>query len=287
MRERAQHMVRQYAKTLAMSQGHYHELVQGRTSVLVEVPHSGLAIPEEVRAQLNVSKAAIMRDSDIYVDKLFSGTPKVGGSLLVAHASRYVVDLNRAADDVDRKTIPDHPNPRGVQPRGVVWSTTTDGQSVLTEKLNYQMFQERLAKFHTPYHADLKKEISRLKMEHGFAIMLAAHSMPSGGRTKGEAKRADVVPGTRGRSTAADELIDLVDAHFRSAGLSVRHDDPYRGGWSTQHYGRPKEGCHAVQIELNRALYVNEATGEPKSEAFNELGEVLTDLVEKAGRLSF
>ena len=87
-------------------------------------------------------------------------------------------------------------------------------------------------------------------------VILAAHSMPSAGRRVfgGRAvRRADVVPGTRGRSTADGRIIDLVDAHFRSAGLSVKHDDPYRGGWSPSHYGPPREGWHAVQIELNRA----------------------------------
>ena len=117
-------------------------------------------------------------------------------------------------------------------------------------------------------------------------MLLAAHSMPSVSRSAlGAAARADVVPGTRGRSSASAEVIDLVDQHFRDAGLSVRHDDPYRGGWTTTNYGRPKEGWHAVQVELNRALYVDEATSRPKDGDFEALQEVVSGLVAKLGAL--
>ncbi|HJK98192.1 MAG TPA: N-formylglutamate amidohydrolase, partial [Polyangiaceae bacterium LLY-WYZ-14_1] len=122
----------------------------------------------------------------------------------------------------------------------------------------------------------------------GFAILLAAHSMPSVGRLghlDTGARRADVVPGTRGRTTAHPALIDLVDRHFRSAGLTVRHDEPYRGGWTTSHYGRPHLGWHAIQIELNRALYVDEMTGEPRDGEFERLAALVTDLVEKLGAI--
>jgi N-formylglutamate deformylase len=88
------------------------------------------------------------------------------------------------------------------------------------------------------------------------------------------------------RAPGADaRLIDLVDQHFREAGLTVRHDDPYRGGWTTQHYGRPASGWHALQIELNRALYVDERTGRPKDGAFEVMETLLADLVRKAGEL--
>jgi len=87
------------------------------------------------------------------------------------------------------------------------------------------------------------------------------------------------------RSSASSKLIDLVDAHFRAAGLSVRHDEPYRGGWTTGHYGRPAKNVHAVQIELNRALYMDERTGRPKTGDFEQLQALLRDLVGKLGRM--
>ncbi len=258
----------------------------GATPVLVEIPHAGLAVPDGVREQLQVSRRVILRDSDVYVDKLYDGVHTRGATVLAALVSRYVVDLNRSPDDVDSQTVPDHPDPRGVQPRGVVWRVTTEGRPALREPLTYRALEERLRRYHAPYHATLQRTIASLRERFGYVILLAAHSMPSVSRVgRGSVTRADVVPGTRGRSTAAPEVIDAVDAHFRDAGLSVRHDEPYRGGWTTSHYGRPAEGVHAVQIELNRALYMDESTGRPKDDAFDALRVTLASLVERMGTL--
>lgn len=257
------------------------------TPVLVEIPHAGLAIPESVREALIVSSDVVLRDSDIYVDKLYVRAPSVGASLLAARISRYIVDLNRAPDDVDAQTVPDHPDPRAVQPRGVVWRVTTEGRPALREPLTYAALEERLRNFHAPYHAALDRELARKRERFGHAILLAAHSMPSVSRIGATttAPRADVVPGTRGRTTAHAKVIDLVDRHFRDAGLTVRHDDPYRGGWTTATYGRPSERLHAIQIELNRALYVEESTGRPKDGAFEAIEKLVIELVKKLGAL--
>jgi N-formylglutamate amidohydrolase len=112
--------------------------------------------------------------------------------------------------------------------------------------------------------------------------------MPSVGRSgHGDpgVRRADIVPGSRGRTSADSRVIDLVDAHFRAAGLSVRHDDPYRGGFSTGHYGRPSSGRHAIQVEVNRALYVDEETLRPRTGDFERMRTLLLELVERLGRL--
>lgn len=252
--------------------------------MLVEVPHAGLAIPDAVAAEVDAPADGILRDADIYVDRLCVDAPARGAALLVAHASRYVVDLNRAPDDVDSRTVPDHPAPRGQQPRGVVWRMTTDGRALMRAPLTYAQLEVRLDRFHRPYHDTIRAELARMRARHGFSVLLAAHSMPSTGRSALDGRgvrRADVVPGTRGRTTADPRLIDLVDAHFRAAGLSVRHDEPYRGGFTTSHYGRPAEGWHALQIELNRALYVDEATSEPKPAGFEALRSMLAELVTK------
>ncbi|MAQ17089.1 MAG: N-formylglutamate amidohydrolase [Sandaracinus sp.] len=270
----------------------YHRLERPpaaeQTPVLVEVPHAGLAIPDAVRGEMTVPREGIARDADIYVDKLYAGAAERGASLLATRVSRYVVDLNRAEDDVDLQTVPDHPAPRGVQPRGVVWRMTTDGRPLLKRPLTHRQLERRLDLFHRPYHGALRSELDRLRARFGYSVVLAGHSMPSVGRSLRSdriARRADVVPGTRGRSSAHPDIIDLVDSHFREAGLSVRHDDPYRGGFTTAHYGRPRERVHAVQLELNRALYVHEATGEPKTQALEALRVVLLDLVSAVGRL--
>ncbi|HJL15304.1 MAG TPA: N-formylglutamate amidohydrolase [Sandaracinaceae bacterium LLY-WYZ-13_1] len=258
------------------------------TAVLVEVPHAGLGVPEAVRDQVAVTRDVVLRDSDVYVDKLYEDAPSAGATLLVARVSRYVVDLNRAPDDVDPHTVPDHPDPRGVQPRGVVWRVTTEGLPALREPLRYDALVQRLSLFHEPYHRTVVEQLEDKRARFGHSVLLAAHSMPSVSRSGlSTGPRADVVPGTRGRTSADARVIECVDAHFRDAGLSVRHDDPYRGGWSTSHYGRPDEHWHAVQIELNRALYVDEATSQPKDGDFEALQALLVDLVRKLGEISF
>ena len=262
----------------------------GVRPVLVEVPHAGLTLPEAVRGELIAPIDAMRRDADIYVDRLYANAPSFGAALLTANISRYVVDLNRAQDDVDAGTVSGHPSASGAQPRGVVWRSTTDGRPILAKPLSCEQLVTRLDHYYVPYHAALRRTLDELRARFGYVILLAGHSMPSTGRSMHAdpgARRADIVPGTCGRTSADRRLIDLVDTHFRGAGLSVRHDDPYRGGYTTSHYGRPNEHCHAIQIELNRALYVDEATCRIKEPQFRHLQRLLDELVEKLGAFSF
>ncbi len=252
--------------------------------VIVEVPHAGLAIPDDVRATLRVEAPDVLRDADLFVDRLWAGAARHGASLLVAHVSRYVVDLNRAEDDVDRATVPDHPRPRPVQSRGVVWRTTTEGRPVLAGALPHASLEERLARYHRPYHAALEAEVERKRRRFGHALVVCAHSMPSVTRP-GAPRRADVVPGSRGGSTTSPRVLDLIDAHFRGAGLTVRHDDPYKGGYTTQRYGRPREGLHAIQIELSRALYVDERTSQPDEAGMARITSLIDALVPQLAAL--
>lgn len=256
--------------------------------LLVEVPHAGTLVPEPVLDELVVPADALLRDADIYVDELFANAPQHGAALLCANVSRYVVDLNRAQDDFDSATVSDHPTAPFAQPRGVVWRATTDGRPLLRRPLTFTALRRRLDTYYVPYHAALSQSLEALRGQYGYAILVAGHSMPSRGRSlhmDAGVRRADVVPGTRGRTTADARVIDLVDAHFRGAGLSVRHDDPYKGGFSTTHYGRPDLRVHAIQIELNRALYVDESTFQRRSGDFEKLQGVLNSLIAKLGAL--
>ena len=267
------------------------ELTHPRTTpspVLVEVPHSGLQVPPAVESEIDATPLATLRDSDIYVDQLYRRAPEKGATLLVSRVSRYVVDLNRGPDEVDSAAVPRHPKARHIPARGVVWRARTDGTPLLRAPLTVEQFTRRLELYYQPYHRTLREVAAQIREQHGQVVILAAHSMPSAGRRmlgRGEVRRADVVPGTRGRSTADGRIIDLIDSHFREAGLSVKHDDPYRGGWTTSSYGAPKRRQHAVQIELNRALYVDEKTSEIKPNDFAQLQTVLDQLVGKLGEL--
>jgi N-formylglutamate deformylase len=268
---------------------------RGRTPVIVEVPHAGLTIPAPLRADILADENAIGRDADLHVDALYASAPEAGAALLTARLSRYVVDLNRAPDDIDLDTEKPRAaangsgsaRPASGQPRGVVWKVTTEGRPVLRRPLDRAGLQQRLEAYHAPYHDALRAELERTRSRFGYAVLVAGHSMPSTVRrgAREVERRADVVPGSLGGTSADRRVIDLVDAHFRSAGLSVRHDDPYRGGFTTAHYGRPADGWHAIQIELNRALYMDEATLSPKSGDFARLQGLLTDLVRLLGEL--
>ncbi|MDB4974127.1 MAG: N-formylglutamate deformylase [Myxococcaceae bacterium] len=272
----------------------FHAPEHGRTPVLVEVPHAGLSIPEPLAGEILVSEEVRKRDADLYVDELFALSPDAGAALLSARISRYVADLNRAPDDVELGALDEgvparlaHPTqPR--QPRGVVWRVTTDGRPVLRTPLDAAALRQRIELYHSPYHARLRDELEHTRQRFGYVILVAGHSMPSAVRrgTREIERRADIVPGSLGRTSADPRIIDLVERHFRAAGLSVRHDEPYRGGFTTAHYGRPAQGQHAIQIEINRALYMDELTCLRKPDNMASLQALLKDLVVRLGQLN-
>jgi N-formylglutamate amidohydrolase len=228
--------------------------------VLVEVPHAGLSLDPPSMSWTVAPTRSLARDADLYVDTLFADAPALGATLLRAKTSRYVVDLNRSADDYDGQTV--EGGSTGDRPRGVVWRLTSEGYAVLRERLPREELERRLEAVWRPYHQTLAKLLERKRERFGFAVLLCAHSMPTP-RTRGlrnlvPSFLADVVPGTRGRTSAAERWIELVDSTARAEGLSVEHDVPYRGGYSTGHYGRPDLGVHAVQVEIARRLYMDE-----------------------------
>jgi N-formylglutamate deformylase len=265
-----------------------YEPAAGReTPVLVEVPHSGLAIPPEVLVQIDVPASSLARDADLYVQELYADAPLEGATLLSATLSRYVVDLNRAEDDIDAESVEGGPpGPRA--PRGVIWRLSGEGGRVFGTPLPRAELERRLAAYHRPYHAEMKRIIARKIDRFGVAVILAGHSMPSHARwASGEIgpARADVVPGTRGRTTADSRLIDAVEAHARSVGWSVRHDEPYRGGFTTTHYGHPRNKSHAIQVELARRQYMDEERLVPHTR-FQEVRGWCRGLVAKLGELA-
>lgn len=255
------------------------------TGVLVEVPHAGLEVPEGVDDALVRDADGARRDADLFVDALYADAPSRGATLLCARVSRHVVDLNRLETDVDGLSCAGAPGPDA--PRGVVWREASDGRRVLSRALTRAEFDARIDGYFRPYHRALEEEIKALRARCGRVILVSAHSMPSHGADAlgRRVRRADVVPGTRGRRTADAPVIDLVERHFRAAGMSVSHDDPYRGGATTARWGRAHEGVHAVQIELNRALYMREERCEPKPEAMEFLRGVCASLLTRLGEL--
>jgi N-formylglutamate amidohydrolase len=246
----------------------------GRESpVIVEVPHAGLDVPPPFLEPMAAPARALARDADLYVDALYEDATAEGASMIVARASRYVIDVNRAEGDVDAEVVEGARADVALQ-HGLVWRTTSEGERVLARKLTRAELEERLDGVWRPYHRALGQLITRKHERFGVCVVLAAHSMPSveragangsGGRMPGRSAipRADVVPGTRGRRSAAPAFIDAVEAQATAQGWTVRHDEPYAGGFTTQHYGRPEVGVHVVQVELARRLYLDETSLRP------------------------
>ncbi len=260
------------------------------TPVVVEIPHAGLDLPAPFLEPLTAPARAIGRDADLYVDALYADAPAEGATVLVCRTSRYAVDVNRAETDVDGEVVEGARGDVALQ-HGLVWRTTSEGESALSRKLTRPELEERLELVWRPYHRMLASLVEQKRTRFGVAVVLAAHSMPSverSGREKprdGPARaRADVVPGTRGRRSAAPSLIDALEEHAIARGWSVRHDDPYAGGFTTQHYGRPADGVHVLQVELARRLYLDEATLRPGS-GFEAVRAWCRELVGKLGRL--
>lgn len=256
------------------------------TPVVVEVPHAGLGIDAVTVANLSAPIRCLANDADLYVDELYAEAPSVGATLLVAEMSRYVCDLNRSEQDVDPLAASGGTAQRA--PHGLIWRETTEGQRALYQPLPRAELERRLERFYRPYHQCLTRLLNAKRAKFGFVVLLAGHSMPSRGRaghTDTGRDRADVVPGSRGRTTAAAEVIDTPDGLAREYGWSVVHDDPYRGGFTTQHYGRPTLGQHAVQVELSRRLYMDESSLEKKPGGFEETRRYCTQLVARLGAL--
>ncbi len=264
------------------------EPTSDETPLVVEIPHASVVLDALSVATLKVPAYCIGQDADLYVDDLYADAPACGATVLVSRISRYVCDLNRGESDVDDAAVTDAPRGSRPAPHGLVWRQSTDGQGALLQRLSRQEFERRRDNIYRPYHARLQELLAAKVERFGVALLLAAHSMPSSGRhghIDTGSRRADIVPGSRGRSTAASIVIDQPDELARERGWSVAHDQPYRGGFTTAHYGRPDQKVHAVQVELNRHLYMDERTLEKLEHKFDETRRYCRDLVERLGKL--
>jgi N-formylglutamate amidohydrolase len=256
------------------------------TPVVVEVPHAGLMVDPLSLATLAAPARSLGRDADLYVDELYAEAPRLGASLLVAHVSRYVCDLNRGERDVDARAA--EGGTAVSAPHGLVWRTTTEDRPALLAPLTRRELGRRIDDIYRPYHNALV-ELLEDKLRHfGYAILLCAHSMPSWGRAGHSdpgRPRADIVPGSRGGTTAALAIRREVENSATEHGWTVRHDDPYKGGFSTGHYGRPEKGCHAIQVEIARKLYMDEQTLQKTPGGFEKTQQFCSQLVRRLGTL--
>jgi len=178
-------------------------------------------------ATLIAPAQSLGRDADLFVDDLYADAPDVGASCSCHMSVVYVCDLNRAETDADPLTV--EGGAARSAPHGVIWRVTTDNRPALQRPLPFAELERRLVRIYRPYHQTLQALIKQRVAEFGYAILLCGHSMPSRGR-EGHIdpgrERADVVPGSRGRTTCSDSILRLVDRQAAAFRLSVAHDEP-------------------------------------------------------------
>ena len=253
-----------------------NEPVTRTTSVVFASPHSGKADLALFGGQAVLDHQTIRSSEDAHVDRLFSKVIDYGAPFLVAQVPRAFVDLNRAADELDPALIEgvrrNVHNPRVGSGLGVIPRVVAGGRSIYRGKLTLEEAHSRLQTYWYPYHDKLTALLDQSFRLFGESILIDCHSMPrealDAGRKSGE--RPHVVIGDRFGAAASARLVDQIAAAFEGQGLRVARNAPFAGAYSTVAYGRPVRSQHAVQVEIDRSLYMNEATLEMLPE-FDEL----------------
>lgn len=260
------------------------------TAAVFASPHSGRDYPWSFIRASDLDELTIRSSEDAYVDRLYESAPANGAPLLAATLPRAYVDLNRNADELDPALITGV-RQRGHNPRissglGVIPRVVANGRRIREGKISMTEARRRLRDFYHPYHDKLDLLLSESRAQFGFALLFDCHSMPHealAATSYAYDKKPEVVLGDRHGAACAAELIEVVEAAFQRAGLRVSRNLPFAGAHVTQRYGRPSAGRHAIQIEIDRALYLDEARVRPRDDfpAFQALiAGVVAELAE-------
>lgn len=254
--------------------------------LVLDSPHSGALYPDDFAYCCPLP--LLRRAEDAYVDELFEAAPAHGATLIGALFPRSYVDVNRAADDLDpgllAGALPSVLVPRPVTRVGLVRRHAQPGVPIYDGKLSPDDVLTRIERYHTPYHRVLDEACERLHREFGAVWHLNCHSMPSYGPSREERKGvyADFVLGDRDGTTCAADFTDFVAGFLRGLGYDVRINEGYKGVEIVRRQGRPADNRHSLQIEVDRALYVDQKSLE-KLPGFDRLRTDLARLVEAIG----
>ena len=236
--------------------------------LVLDSPHSGHDFPADFDAA--VSELDLREGEDSFVDELYAAGPEMGAPLLAALWPRTYLDPNRHAGDVDLDLIegswPGEYRPSGKARVGkaLIWRTLEDGRPIYSRRLSPDAVRKRIEDFHFPYHEKLKSLLHETHTRYGRVYHINCHSMRAvAGRQSedGEGKlRADFVLGDRDGSTCAPAFTEFVRMTLAAMGYEVKVNDPYKGVELVRAYCDPKAGRHSLQIEINKRLYMDEAT---------------------------
>ena len=226
-------------------------------------PHSGAHYTPEFQAEARLDPVSLRRSEDSFVDELFAAAPDHGAPLLAATFPRVFCDVNREPWELDPNMF-EGPLPAWVNsasPRvgaglGTIARVVASGEPVYRHKLPFAEAEDRVRRYWQPYHAALGELIAETRARFGCCLLLDCHSMPA--HPAHGTKPADMVLGDAHGTACAPRATRLVEETLSGLGYRVRRNDPYAGGYVTRHYGIPREGVHALQIEIARSLYMDE-----------------------------
>jgi N-formylglutamate amidohydrolase len=268
---------------------------QQSSPLILASPHSGRIYPEEFAGQSCLAEIVLRQSEDCLVDHLVAAAPKLGAPLLSALFPRVFVDPNREPTELDQDMFAERlampanaASPRVLAGLGVIPRLAANEQEIYRAKLPPLEAERRLQLFYRPYHRALGDLVAATKRQFGLCVLLDCHSMPSAGAWMDglhSRQRIDVVYvlGECFGASCAERMTAAAETALSERGGKVRRNNPYSGGYVAQAYGRPAQGVHVLQIEINRALYMNEATLEP-SPGFAAVEDVLEVLIERLSK---
>jgi N-formylglutamate deformylase len=258
--------------------------------LVLDSPHSGREFPADFDAA--VSEAELREAEDCYVDELYAAAAELGAPLLAASFPRTYIDANRHAGDVDLELIEGawpweyRPSGKARLGKALVWRTLDDGRPIYARRLAAQAVRRRIERWHTPYHVALKAHLDAAHRRFGKVLHINCHSMRSVARRQSDdgegSVRADFVLGDRDGTTCDPRFTELVRATLAGMGYSVKVNDPYKGVELVRAYSDPRAGRHSLQIEINKRLYMDEATlakGPGFARLQAELGELAREIL--------
>jgi len=236
-----------------------------RAPIIFNSPHSGSVYPDEFLSASRIDLPALRRSEDSFMDELIGGLSDRGFPTVRVNFPRSYVDVNREPYELDPRMfsgrLPSFANTRSMRVAGglgTIPRVVGDGQEIYRERLSVDDALARIEALYKPYHRALRRLINKAHHTFGRVVVVDCHSMPSVGVSRDEPRRPDVVIGDRYGTSCSPMLADMVEETMSRLGYSVGRNKPYAGGFITEHYGNPASGLHTIQLELNRAIYMDE-----------------------------
>jgi N-formylglutamate amidohydrolase len=251
-------------------------------------PHSGSIYPGDFLSLSRLNPHSLRKSEDCFVDELFQPVAAEGVPLIAARFPRAYLDVNREPYEFDpelfSEPLPDFANTQSVRVvggLGTIARIVADGEEIYRSKLSLASGLARVEQLYIPFHSALAELIEETRRRFGYAILIDCHSMPSAAMAPAGGPRPDIVLGDRFGASADCKITRFLKDVLAGLGYEVQMNRPYAGGYITEHYGRPARDVHAVQIEINRGLYLNELTLRPTA----DFAELQSDLKSMAGPL--